>query len=121
MNARNPKFGERSFAGAYVDEAINSARGRVQDAYLPMRYGRRDYLRHHQPRLAISLAKGDYLEGNPDVKSWAFVLDDNPALLQEEKDYLSGSIRVCGTSASFWVYGCRPRGRCTISSTQPSM
>ena len=32
--------------------------------------------------------KRDYLEGNPDVRSWAFVLDDNPALLQEEKDYL---------------------------------
>jgi PBSX family phage terminase large subunit len=32
--------------------------------------------------------KTDYLDGNLDVKSWQFTLEDNPVLTQEDKDYL---------------------------------
>lgn len=32
--------------------------------------------------------KKDFIDGNPDVKSWQFTLDDNPALTLQEKDYL---------------------------------
>jgi PBSX family phage terminase large subunit len=32
--------------------------------------------------------KRDYLSGNPDVKSWQFVLEDNPQLTDQERDYL---------------------------------
>jgi PBSX family phage terminase large subunit len=32
--------------------------------------------------------KQDFLTDNPDVRSWAFTLEDNPQLTQDEKDYL---------------------------------
>lgn len=77
-----------TFSGAYVDEVtiipesvfkMLVSRCAMKDAKI---FGTTN------PDSPYHWLKRDYLENNPDVKSWKFTLDDNPELTDEERAYL---------------------------------
>lgn len=77
-----------TFAGAYVDEVSI-----VPEAVFKMLLSRcvmggGVIFCTTNPDSPFHWLKRDFLTDNPDVKSWKFVLDDNPVLTKDEKDYL---------------------------------
>ena len=77
-----------TFAGAYVDEAtiIPESVFKMLISRCAMKNAK--IFATTNPDSPFHWLKRDFLEGNPDVKSWQFTLDDNPDLTQGEKDYL---------------------------------
>jgi PBSX family phage terminase large subunit len=82
-----------SFAGAYVDEVsiVPEAVFRMLISRCVMGGG--IIFCTTNPDSPFHWLKKDFLTDNPDVKSWRFVLDDNPTLLKEEKEYLARQYR----------------------------
>lgn len=77
-----------TFAGAYVDEATI-----IPEAVFKMLISRcamhgAKIFATTNPDSPFHWLKRDYLDDNPDVRSWRFTLDDNPELSKEDADYL---------------------------------
>lgn len=77
-----------TFAGAYVDEAtiIPESVFKMLISRCAM-HGAKIFVTTN-PDSPYHWLKTGYLDGNPDVKSWKFRLEDNPQLSQDDKDYL---------------------------------
>jgi PBSX family phage terminase large subunit len=82
-----------TFMGAYVDEAtiIPESVFKMLISRCAMKGAR--IFATTNPDSPYHWLKKDYLEGNPDVLSWQFYLDDNPELLSSEKEYLKRQYR----------------------------
>jgi PBSX family phage terminase large subunit len=77
-----------TFSGAYVDEATI-----IPESVFKMLISRcamngAKIFATTNPDSPYHWLKTDYLDDNPDVKSWKFTLEDNPQLTKEEKAYL---------------------------------
>lgn len=77
-----------TFSGAYVDEItiIPESVFKMLISRCAMRGAK--IFGTTNPDSPYHWLKRDYLESNPDVKSWQFTLDDNPELSQKDRDYL---------------------------------
>jgi PBSX family phage terminase large subunit len=77
-----------TFSGAYVDEATI-----VPEAVFKMLISRcamkdAKIFATTNPDSPYHWLKKEFIDNNPDVKSWQFTLDDNPELTSDEKAYL---------------------------------
>lgn len=78
-----------TFLGAYVDEITIIPESVWQMLISRCAMGDSKIFGTTNPDSPFHWLKVNFLSGtNPDVRSWAFRLDDNPRLLQSEKDYL---------------------------------
>ena len=77
-----------SFSGLYVDECTIIPQSVFMMAISRCAMGGAKIFATTNPDSPYHWLKKDFLTNNPDVKSWQFVLDDNPELTDEEKDYL---------------------------------
>jgi PBSX family phage terminase large subunit len=77
-----------TFCGAYVDEATIIPESCFKQLISRCVMGGAQIFTTTNPDSPYHWFKKDFLEGNPDVNSWAFTLDDNPELKQDEKNYL---------------------------------
>lgn len=77
-----------TFSGAYVDEItiIPESVFRMLISRCAMRGAK--IFGTTNPDTPYHWLKQDFLENNPDVKSWQFTLDDNPELTPDDRDYL---------------------------------
>lgn len=77
-----------TFQGAYIDEMsiIPECVIRMLISRCAMRSAK--IFATTNPDSPYHWLKKDFLEDNPDVKSWQFTLEDNPELTEDEKDYL---------------------------------
>lgn len=82
-----------TFMGAYVDEAtiIPETVWMMLKSRCAMKGAK--IFATCNPDSPYHWLKKDCLEGNPDVKSWKFTLEDNPDLSREEKEYLKRQYR----------------------------
>lgn len=78
-----------TFSGAYVDEATIIPETVFRMLISRCAMGGARIFATTNPDSPYHWLKRDYLDGNPDVKSWDFTLYDNPQLLDEERDYLT--------------------------------
>lgn len=77
-----------TFAGAYVDEATEIPETAWKMLVSRCAKGEAKIFATTNPDTPFHYLKSEYLENNPDVKSWKFLLEDNPALSQKDRDYL---------------------------------
>lgn len=77
-----------TFCGAYVDEATIIPEEVFKMLVSRCAMGSAKIFATTNPDGSYHWLKRDYLDDNPDVKSWQFTLEDNPQLTREEKDYL---------------------------------
>lgn len=77
-----------TFRGAYVDEVSIIPESAWKMLISRCMMGGARIFATCNPDSPYHWLKKEFLEGNPDVKSWKFVLDDNPQLTKEEKDYI---------------------------------
>lgn len=77
-----------TFAGCYIDEATIIPESVFKMAISRCAMGSAKIFATTNPDSPFHWLKRDYLTSNPDVKHWQFTLEDNPALTQDEKDYL---------------------------------
>ena len=77
-----------TFCGAYVDEATIIPESVFKMLISRCAMGGAQIFATTNPDSPFHWLKRDYLENNPDVKSWQFRLDDNPELSEDEKGYL---------------------------------
>lgn len=77
-----------TFAGAYVDEATIIPESVFKMLLSRCAMGGAKIFVTTNPDSPYHWLKEEFIDNNPDVKSWQFTLDDNPELLEEEKDYL---------------------------------
>jgi PBSX family phage terminase large subunit len=82
-----------TFAGAYVDEATIIPESVFKMLISRCAMGGAKIFATTNPDSPYHWLKKDFLENNPDVKSWAFRIDDNPQLTDEEKAYLCRQYR----------------------------
>lgn len=82
-----------TFAGAYVDEATIIPESVFKMLISRCAMGGAKIFATTNPDSPYHWLKKDFLENNPDVKSWAFKLDDNPQLTDDEKKYLCRQYR----------------------------
>lgn len=82
-----------TFAGAYVDEATIIPESVFKMLISRCAMGGAKIFATTNPDSPYHWLKRDYLENNPDVKSWAFRLDDNPELPERDKEYLRTQYR----------------------------
>lgn len=77
-----------TFSGAYVDEItiIPESVFRMLISRCAMRGAK--IFGTTNPDSPYHWLKKDFLDGNPDVKSWQFKLNDNPCLEEKDKEYL---------------------------------
>lgn len=77
-----------TFMGAYVDEATIIPESVFKMLISRCAMGGARIFATTNPDSPYHWLKVDYLTDNPDVKSWKFVLDDNPQLTEFEREYL---------------------------------
>jgi PBSX family phage terminase large subunit len=77
-----------SFCGSYVDETTIIPESVFKQLISRCVMGEAKIFATTNPDSPYHWLKRDYIDGNPDVKSWQFVLEDNPELTQEKIDYL---------------------------------
>lgn len=77
-----------TFAGAYVDEATIIPESVFKMLLSRCAMGGAKIFVTTNPDSPYHWLKEEFLDNNPDVKSWQFTLDDNPELLEDEKEYL---------------------------------
>lgn len=77
-----------TFMGAYVDEAtiIPESVFKMLISRCAMKGAR--IFATTNPDSPFHWLKKDFLDGNPDVRSWVFTLDDNPQLSPDDREYL---------------------------------
>lgn len=78
-----------TFSGAYVDEASIVPQSVFKMLISRCLMKQAKIFATTNPDSPYHWLKRDFLEENRDVKSWKFLLEDNPELTQEEKEYLS--------------------------------
>ncbi len=74
--------------GAYVDEISIIPHSVWQMLISRCAMGDAKIFGTTNPDSPFHWLKADFIDNNPDVLSWQFVLDDNPALTKDEKEYL---------------------------------
>jgi PBSX family phage terminase large subunit len=77
-----------TFAGAYVDEATIIPESVFKMLISRCAMGGAKIFATTNPDSPYHWFKTGFLNGNPDVKSWQFRLEDNPQLSQDEREYL---------------------------------
>nr|CAB4126334.1 XtmB Phage terminase large subunit [uncultured Caudovirales phage] len=77
-----------TFSGAYVDEATIIPESVFKMLISRCAMGGARIFATTNPDSPFHWLKRDYLDGNPDVKSWQFGLEDNPKLTELEREYL---------------------------------
>lgn len=77
-----------TFCGAYVDETTIIPESVFKQLISRCIMGNAKIFATTNPDSPYHWLKRDYLTCNPDVKSWQFVLEDNPELTESEMDYL---------------------------------
>jgi PBSX family phage terminase large subunit len=77
-----------TFMGAYVDEMTIIPRSAFLMLVSRCTMHDAKIFATTNPDSPYHWAKVDYLDNNPDVKSWQFTLEDNPRLTSDEKAYL---------------------------------
>lgn len=77
-----------TFAGAYVDEITIIPESVFKMLISRCAMGGAKIFGTTNPDSPYHWLKKDFLEGNEDVKSWQFKLEDNPALEEDDKNYL---------------------------------
>lgn len=77
-----------TFSGAYVDEATIIPESVFKMLISRCAMGGARIFATTNPDGPNHWLKKDFIEGNPDVMSWKFTLEDNPRLTKEEADYL---------------------------------
>jgi len=77
-----------TFRGAYVDEATIIPKSVWYMLISRCAMGGAKIFATTNPDSPFHWLKKDFLEGNPDVRSWQFTLMDNPQLTADEKEYL---------------------------------
>ena len=82
------KIRGQTSAGAYLDEATLLPESAVKMLQSRLRVPGAKLFATTNPDSPFHWFKRDFLEGNPDVKHWKFLMDDNPFLAQDYKDYL---------------------------------
>lgn len=82
-----------TFSGAYVDELTIIPETVFKMLISRCAMGGARIFATTNPDSPFHWVKRDYLDNNPDVKSWQFTLDDNPELLEEDKAYLKRQYR----------------------------
>lgn len=82
-----------TFMGAYVDEATIIPESVFKMLISRCAMGGAKIFVTTNPDSPYHWLKRDYLDGNPDVQSWQFRLDDNPELAEDEKEYLRRQYR----------------------------
>lgn len=82
-----------TFAGAYVDEATIIPESVFKMLISRCAMGGAKIFATTNPDSPFHWLKKDFLENNPDVKSWQFILDDNPELPENDKKYLRTQYR----------------------------
>ncbi len=78
-----------TFYGAYVDEATIIPESVFMMLISRCAMGQAKIFATTNPDSPYHWFKTNFLENNPEVKSWQFNLDDNPQLPQVDKDYLT--------------------------------
>ena len=78
-----------TFAGAYVDEATIIPESVFKQLISRCVMGGAQIFATTNPDSPYHWLKRDFLDNNPDVKSWEFTLHDNPQLTTDEKAYLT--------------------------------
>lgn len=78
-----------TFVGAYVDEATIIPESVFKMLISRCAMGNAKIFATTNPDSPYHWLKKDYLTDNPDVASWQFTLNDNPALSKEDKAYLN--------------------------------
>lgn len=82
-----------TFMGAYVDEATIIPETVFKMLISRCAMGGARIFATTNPDSPYHWLKRDFLDGNPDVLSWHFILEDNPQLTSEEKSYLCRQYR----------------------------
>lgn len=77
-----------TFSGAYVDEATEIPESAWKMLVSRCAKGDAKIFATTNPDTPFHYLKTEYLENNPDVKTWKFYLEDNPALSQQDREYL---------------------------------
>lgn len=77
-----------TFSGAYVDEISIIPESVFKMLISRCAMGKAKIFGTTNPDSPYHWLKRDYLDDNPDVRSWKFTLEDNPFISQDEKDYL---------------------------------
>lgn len=83
MKIRGP-----TFSGAYVDEITIIPKSVWFMLISRCAMGEAKIFGTTNPDSPFHWLKTDFLDNNPDVKSWKFTLDDNPRLTHDQKEYL---------------------------------
>lgn len=82
-----------TFAGAYVDEITIIPESVFRMLISRCAMGDAKIFATTNPDSPYHWLKKDFLENNPDVKSWHFTLNDNPQLTENDKKYLCTQYR----------------------------
>lgn len=77
-----------TFSGAYVDEASIIPESVFKMLISRCSMGGARIFATTNPDSPFHWLYRDYLQDNPDVKSWHFTLEDNPELSKDEREYL---------------------------------
>lgn len=77
-----------TFMGAYCDEVSILPESVFKMLVSRCAMGGAKIFGTTNPDSPFHWLKRDYLDGNPDVASWMFTMEDNPALEKEEREYL---------------------------------
>lgn len=77
-----------TFSGAYVDETTIIPESVFKMLISRCAMGEAKIFATTNPDSPFHWLKRDYLDNNPDVKSFQFTLDDNPELTKDEREYL---------------------------------
>jgi len=78
-----------TFCSAYVDEATIIPESVFRMLISRCAMGGSKIFATTNPDSPYHWLKRDFIDDNPDVKTWHFTLHDNPELTQDEKEYLS--------------------------------
>ncbi|MCE5319437.1 MAG: PBSX family phage terminase large subunit [Parachlamydia sp.] len=87
-SSADSKIRGATFSGAYVDEITMIPEAVFRMLISRCAMGGAKIFGTTNPDSPFHWLKKDFLDDNPDVKSWKFTLNDNPKLTKEEKDYL---------------------------------
>ena len=77
-----------TFSGAYCDELTILPESVFRMLLSRCAMGNAKIFATTNPDSPYHWVKRDFLDSNPDVKSWQFTLDDNPQLTYDQKEYL---------------------------------
>jgi len=77
-----------TFMSAYVDEATEIPEAAFKMLVSRCAMGNAKIFATTNPDSPFHYLKTEFIDNNPDVKTWKFFLEDNPVLTKEEQEYL---------------------------------